>query len=60
MELYLQSPICLHGMVIKDMTTPHLILPLFVYSKSEEDVYSYFGAHEVIFNQIYEVRTTYR
>jgi len=46
--------------LIKDVTTPFLILPLFVYSKSEEDVYSYFGAHEVMFNQIYEVRTTYR
>jgi hypothetical protein len=44
----------------KDVTSLPLILPLFVYSKSEEDVYSYFGAHNVTFNQIYEVRTTYR
>jgi hypothetical protein len=46
--------------LIKDVTTAPLILSLFVYSKSEEDVYAHFGAHEVMFNQIYEVRTTYR
>jgi hypothetical protein len=46
--------------LIKDMTTLPLIVPLFAYSKSEEDVYAYFGAHEVMFTQIYEVRTIYR
>ena len=46
--------------LIKDVTTLPLILSFSVYSKSEEDVYSYFGAHKVMFNQIYEVRTIYR
>ena len=45
--------------LIKDVTTQPLILLLFVYSKSEKDVYAYFEAHKVMFNQIYEVRTTY-
>jgi hypothetical protein len=45
--------------LIKDVTTQPLIVLLFVYSKSEKDVYAYFGAHVVMFNQIYEVRITY-
>ena len=44
--------------LIKDLTTSPLILPLFVCSKSEQAV-PYFGAHKVMFNQMYEVRTTY-
>jgi hypothetical protein len=46
--------------VIKDVTALPVILPLFIYRKSEEDIYAYFRANEVKFNQIYEVRATYR